>query len=96
MTQRTLHEAKLLLESNLEAVDSSLKQHRPIDAVAWASLCDCRSMYRELLETDEGGLSSAVVSLGHVDSLCSLLQAKGLVPGSDSGMMASEDTTIPG
>jgi hypothetical protein len=39
-------------------------------------------MYQELLQTDEGGLSSVVASLGRLNSILSLLQRKGLLPAS--------------
>lgn len=80
MARRTCHEAGLLMEQNMGAVEDALCSRSPVDPSAWSSLQECRTMYRELLATDEGGMSSVVTALRRVDSLCSLLRDKGLVP----------------
>ena len=90
MARRTCHEAGQLMERNMGAVEEALKSRCPIDSRAWTSLNECRAMYQELLETDEGGMSSVVGSLGRLNSLCSLLQVKGLVPAACS-VSATED-----
>ena len=90
MARRTCHEAGQMMERNMGAVEQSLKSRCPVDSSTWASLHECRAMYQELLETDEGGMSSVVGSLGRLNSLCSLLQAKGLAPASGS-VSATED-----
>lgn len=80
MARRTCHEARVLVEQNMGAVEEALRFQCQVDATTWSSLCDARTMYRELLETDEGGLSSVAASSGRLESLCSLLQEKGLLP----------------
>ncbi len=92
MARRTIHEAGQLMERNMCAVEEALMSRCPIDTSAWSSLQECRMMYQELLETDEGGMSSVVASLGRLNSLISLLRGKGLVPASGA-THSTEDTS---
>lgn len=54
MTQRTLHEASVLLARATPDVYDSLTHHVSVSSATWDMLSECRAMYTELLETDEG------------------------------------------
>ena len=57
MTQRTLHEASALLDQALPDVYECLKRHVSVSSATWDTLSECKAMYCELLETDEGNQS---------------------------------------